>query len=112
MLCVICAKNLAGVYARSFLTSASRWSGKPVGGNKSALLWRIAHEAEEPKKARKRAAAGALVLSDALPETAGPWLKKCVEAWGLTGPFNTSVRISAAFAVSTVSSCIACSDLK
>ena len=62
-----------------------------MGGNKSTLLSRIAHEAEAPKRARKRAAA-ALDLSDALPETAGPGLKKCIEAWGLTGPSNTSVR--------------------
>lgn len=67
-------------------------TGKALGGNKTALLQRICNAAASPLNAHG-AALAALKLSNDLPAGAGPWLRKCVKAWGLTGPFNTSVGI-------------------
>ncbi|KAK9842987.1 hypothetical protein WJX74_005349 [Apatococcus lobatus] len=75
----------------SELKQICRDQGKLVSGNKTTLLQRIVYEAAIPLKGHKSAVADT-DLSKTLPDTAGPWLRKCVTTWGLQAPFNTSLE--------------------
>lgn len=70
--------------------------GLPRGGNKAILVSKLL-EAGGPKMDGIIRAN----LMPAVPVSAGPWMRKCVETWKLLPPYNTAVGSTLCFPCQT-----------